>query len=75
MLLLVASHSDGNGDDDHDRRLSERRAEAVKRLLVEQFKFSSDALVAVGFGKQRLKNAAEPFAGENPRVEIVETRK
>jgi flagellar motor protein MotB len=53
----------------------DRRAEVVKRLLVEQFKFPADALVAVGFGKQRLKNAADPLAGENRRVEIVETRK
>lgn len=75
LVLLLAGHTDGNGDEDYNRRLSERRADAVKRLLVEEFKLPADTLVAVGFGKQRLKNVTDPLAGENRRVEIVEMQK
>ena len=47
----------------------------MKRLLVDEFKLPADALVPVGYGKQRLKNVADPFASENRRVEIVDMEK
>jgi hypothetical protein len=28
-------------------------------------------LVTVGYGKTRLKNSADPFSGENRRVQVV----
>jgi hypothetical protein len=53
--------------------LSERRAEAVKLFLAQQFKLSPDNMLALGFGRSQLKNAAEPLAAENRRVQIVNT--
>jgi len=29
------------------------------------------ALIAAGYGKGQLKNTADPFAGENRRVQVV----
>ena len=45
----------------------------LRRMLIEQYKLTPDTLIAVGFGKEQLKNAANPFAGENRRVQIVNT--
>jgi outer membrane protein OmpA-like peptidoglycan-associated protein len=69
--LLVVGHADARGGDDYNQRLSERRAEAVKRFLVARFKLPGDAVMASGRGKMAPKNAADPFAGENRRVEIM----
>lgn len=69
--LLLAGHTDANGGDRFNQTLSERRAETVKRYLVEQFKLAPEQLRAIGFGKTELKNAADSFAGENRRVQIV----
>jgi outer membrane protein OmpA-like peptidoglycan-associated protein len=71
--LLVVGHADARGGDDYNQRLSERRAEAVKRFLVARFKLPDDAVMASGRGKTQPRNAADPFAGENRRVEIMTT--
>jgi outer membrane protein OmpA-like peptidoglycan-associated protein len=72
-VFLINGHTDAKGSADYNQDLSERRAEAVKRLLVEQFGLPATTLVAIGYGKTQLKNTADPFAGENRRVQIVNT--
>jgi outer membrane protein OmpA-like peptidoglycan-associated protein len=69
--LLVVGHTDASGSDAFNQRLSERRAEAVKRFLVARNKLPEDTVTAVGRGKTQPKNAADPFAGENRRVQIM----
>ncbi|KAB2877464.1 MAG: OmpA family protein [Pseudorhodoplanes sp.] len=71
--FLVIGHTDTKGSAEYNQNLSERRAEAVKRLLVQQFGLPADTLVAIGYGKSKLKNTADPFAGENRRVQVVNT--
>jgi outer membrane protein OmpA-like peptidoglycan-associated protein len=68
--LVVAGHADARGGDAFNRRLSERRAEAVKHVLVQRFGLPDETVVAVGHGKADPKNAADPYAAENRRVEI-----
>src|SRR5262249_19094332 len=72
-IFLLNGHTDAKGGLDFNQDLSERRAEAVKRVLIEQYKLPADTLVAVGYGKTQLKNKADPFAGVNRRVQIVNT--
>jgi outer membrane protein OmpA-like peptidoglycan-associated protein len=69
--FLIAGHTDANGGDAYNQALSELRAEAVKGFLVEQFKLPPDHLLAVGYGRERLKNSADPFGPENRRVQVV----
>ena len=71
MVLLVAGHTDASGGAAYNQRLSERRAGAVKRFLVAKFKLPDDTVVAVGHGKTQPKNAADPLAEENRRVEVA----
>jgi outer membrane protein OmpA-like peptidoglycan-associated protein len=70
-VFLINGHTDAKGGAEYNRDLSERRAEAVKRLLVDQFGLPADTLIPVGYGMTRLKNAADPLAGENRRVQVV----
>jgi outer membrane protein OmpA-like peptidoglycan-associated protein len=69
--FVIAGHTDAAGNDSYNQSLSERRAEAVKVFLITQFKLSPNRLLAVGFGRSQLKNAADPLAAENRRVQIV----
>ena len=69
--LLVAGYTDASGSDAYNQRLSERRAGAVKHFLVTRFNVPDDTVIAVGHGKAQPKNAADPYADENRRVEIA----
>jgi outer membrane protein OmpA-like peptidoglycan-associated protein len=69
--LTIGGHTDATGSDGYNTRLSERRAEAVRRFLVENYMIPSANLHAVGYGKHQPKNKADVFAAENRRVEIV----
>jgi outer membrane protein OmpA-like peptidoglycan-associated protein len=69
--FLIAGHTDDRGSDVYNQQLSERRAQAVKDFLASKFKINPESLVAVGFGEAQLKNAADPAAAENRRVQIV----
>jgi outer membrane protein OmpA-like peptidoglycan-associated protein len=69
--FMVAGHTDAKGSASYNQRLSQRRAEAVKRALMEKFGLHGKDLVTVGYGKERLKNTADPLAAENRRVQIV----
>jgi outer membrane protein OmpA-like peptidoglycan-associated protein len=73
MVYFINGHTDAKGGTDYNQGLSQRRAEAVKRVLVEEFKLPADTLIAIGYGKTRLKNTADPLAGENRRVQVVNT--
>jgi outer membrane protein OmpA-like peptidoglycan-associated protein len=73
VVFLINGHTDGKGSLEYNQDLSERRADAVKGMLVKQFNLPATTLIAIGYGKTQLKNAANPFAGENRRVQIVNT--
>jgi OmpA-OmpF porin, OOP family len=67
--VRVIGHADASGSDEFNQVLSMRRAEAVKSYLVQKGA-DADTLVAVGVGSTEPKNAANPNAAENRRVEI-----
>ena len=69
--FFVNGYTDAKGDDTFNQDLSERRADAVKRFLSEKFGIEPSKLMTVGYGKTRLKNASDPYAPENRRVQIV----
>jgi outer membrane protein OmpA-like peptidoglycan-associated protein len=70
-VISINGHTDGVGGDIFNRKLSEHRATMIKEYLVGNFQLSPSNLRAVGFGKSRLKNKADPSASENRRVEVV----
>ena len=70
-VIVLSGHTDAKGRDDYNQKLSERRAEAVKKYLVEKLKLSPDNLTTAGYGRRDLKNKDNPSAPENRRVQIV----
>jgi outer membrane protein OmpA-like peptidoglycan-associated protein len=69
--FIVAGHTDGKGGDTFNQGLSERRAEALKRYLMDRYKIDDGRLVTVGYGKTQLKNSSNPTAAENRRVQVI----
>ncbi len=71
--ILVAGHTDSKGTDQYNQALSQRRADSVRKYLIEQFGISADKLVAKGYGESRPIDTNETDAGrqKNRRVEVV----
>jgi outer membrane protein OmpA-like peptidoglycan-associated protein len=69
--FVLAGHTDGKGSLSYNQELSEKRVDTVKHYLVTHFKLPPASLVAVGYGKTKLKNESDPFGPENRRVQIV----
>jgi outer membrane protein OmpA-like peptidoglycan-associated protein len=69
--FLIAGHSDGKGSAEYNVDLSQQRAEAVRLYLITKFGIDPERLIARGMGAKQLKNAKDPLAAENRRVQIV----
>lgn len=69
----IEGHTDSKGDDAYNQRLSERRAESVKRWLVEREGIAADRLATRGAGESRpmADNATDAGRQKNRRVEVV----
>jgi outer membrane protein OmpA-like peptidoglycan-associated protein len=71
--VQIEGHTDSIGSDGYNQRLSERRAESVKRYLLQHFRIQSDRLVVRGYGKSNpiASNDTAEGRDKNRRVEIV----
>jgi outer membrane protein OmpA-like peptidoglycan-associated protein len=71
--VQVEGHTDSVGSDSYNQRLSQRRAESVKRYLVQHFPIPTDRLVVKGFGKSNpiASNDTPEGRDKNRRVEVV----
>lgn len=69
--FVVAGHTDAVGSEPYNMELSERRADTIKRYLVEKFGINGTELVTVGYGETKLKDPANPDAAVNRRVQVV----
>jgi outer membrane protein OmpA-like peptidoglycan-associated protein len=69
--FVVAGHTDAAGGEGYNQDLSERRADAIKRYLVEKYGITGTDLVTVGYGKSKLKDPNQPMAEVNRRVQVV----
>jgi outer membrane protein OmpA-like peptidoglycan-associated protein len=69
--FVVAGHTDAAGGEAFNQDLSERRADSIKRYLVDKYSISGTDLVTVGYGKSKLKDPSQPLAAVNRRVQVV----
>ncbi|MDA7088657.1 OmpA family protein [Pseudomonas sp. SA3-5] len=70
---IVEGHTDAIGSDAYNQGLSERRANAVRDVLVEQNGIEADRVSAVGYGESRpvADNDTESGRAINRRVEAA----
>jgi chemotaxis protein MotB len=71
--VLILGHSDAMGDAERNRYLSERRAERVKQIFVDDFELAADRLSTEGLGEARpiASNATPQGRLANRRVEVL----
>jgi len=71
--ILIAGYTDSVGEEAYNQKLSERRAQAVRQYLVDNFGIDPNRLVARGRGESNpvADNSSEAGRAENRRVEIV----
>ena len=71
--VQIEGHTDSIGSDSYNQRLSERRAESVRRYLVQHFPVQLDRLVVRGYGKSKpiASNDTPEGRDKNRRVEVV----
>jgi len=69
--FVVAGHTDAAGGEEYNQSLSERRADAIKKYLVDKYGINGSDLVTVGYGKSKLKDPTQPLAEANRRVQVV----
>src|SRR5919106_3108064 len=71
--VLIIGHSDAMGDPERNRYLSERRAERVKQIFVDDFDLVADRLYTEGLGEARpiASNATPQGRLANRRVEVL----
>jgi len=70
--VRIEGHTDDQGEDEYNLRLSQRRAETVREALIERG-MPAEMLEAQGFGAQRLltRGDSEASMQRNRRVEFV----
>ncbi|MDX1733561.1 MAG: TolC family outer membrane protein [Halioglobus sp.] len=73
VRVTVEGHTDSTGDDDYNQWLSERRAQAVRQLLLDKHGVSAGQVVAIGHGetKRVTSNATVEGRRKNRRVEFI----
>jgi outer membrane protein OmpA-like peptidoglycan-associated protein len=73
LRLLIEGHTDSLGNAAHNLELSKRRAEAVKAVLVSQFKVDGSRLTTAGMGATKPIDSNDTPQGrsQNRRVELV----
>ena len=69
--FVVAGHTDAIGAEEYNQGLSERRADTIKKYLVQNYGLNNGDLVTVGYGKTKLKDTANGADPINRRVQVV----
>jgi len=72
MKLRIEGHTDSRGSDQLNKKLSQARADSVKKHLIEKGKIDESRLIAIGFGPEKPIASNKTAAGreKNRRVEF-----
>ncbi len=73
LVIELEGHTDGMGTEEYNQGLSERRANAVRDVLIERFDVQGSRITATGFGESQPIASNDSAAGraENRRVITV----
>jgi outer membrane protein OmpA-like peptidoglycan-associated protein len=77
VTLHISGHTDSQGREDANLRLSQARADAIRAYLVSQFKINAARITAVGYGSSRplVEELTDKDRKLNRRVEFDIQRK
>lgn len=68
--FLIVGHIEANGKREPNVTLSQRRADAIRDILVNTFKISAKRLQSIGLGEEQLLDPSRPTAPVNQQLQI-----
>lgn len=73
LQIQIVGHTDSDGDDKGNMELSEKRADAVKKFLQEEFEIQSERIETSGKGESEpiAENTTSEGKAKNRRVEFI----
>jgi outer membrane protein OmpA-like peptidoglycan-associated protein len=74
-MFLIVGHSDSTGKREANVILSQRRADAIRDVLINTFKISAKRLQSLGLGEEQFVDQAHPTSPANLQIQIVTTGK
>jgi OOP family OmpA-OmpF porin len=71
--VTIEGHTDNAGNVKYNQKLSEKRANAVRDMLIKEYKVSANRIKAVGYGSAKpiASNATKAGRAENRRIMVV----
>jgi len=71
--LVLEGHTDSTGSAAYNKQLSEKRADAVKRVMVEEFGIDESRITTEGYGEAKpiADNSTRDGRAQNRRVEAI----
>ena len=69
--FLIVDHVASAGRRDHNLTLTQRRADAIREILVTTFNVSPKRLQALGLGEEQLQDINRPASPANARAQII----
>lgn len=75
--VIIEGHTDSNASDEYNQKLSERRANAIRNILISKFNISPERLSAIGYGEQRPRatnNTAEGRQLNRRTIAVIKER-
>jgi OmpA-OmpF porin, OOP family len=73
--FLIVGHIEANGKRENNVTLSQRRADAIRDILVNTFKISSKRIQSIGLGEEQLLDPARPASATNQQIQILTVAK
>lgn len=70
-LVAIEGHTDSRGSDSYNQKLSQRRVNAVKDVLISQFGIATERLTAVGYGESQPRASNESDEGRQMNRRVV----
>jgi outer membrane protein OmpA-like peptidoglycan-associated protein len=74
-MFLIVGHTDSNGRREANAILSQRRADALRDVLVNTFKISGKRIQSLGLGEEQFIDQGRPTSPVNLQIQIVTTGK
>jgi outer membrane protein OmpA-like peptidoglycan-associated protein len=53
LKIRISGHTDSAGNEDSNLRLSQGRADSIKKYLIDEFKIFADRIIAIGYGSSK----------------------
>lgn len=68
--IVIEGHTDSIGNDQYNLSLSQRRAQAIKEYLANNYKVATERMIITGKGETELFDARDPRNEVNRRVQF-----